>query len=246
MLACSPVSGRKDRLHARGAIRWCVPLVLGAALTVACADDDPVRPGTASAARIEIVSGDDQAGFPRRSLKDSLRVKVASAAGAPVAGATVLWETSDGTVEPERSLTNAAGIASAAWSPDDAAAAELTAHVLNRNLAVDFGADVDGFVVDCVPDAVANDQGDLRAIACGVSSVGEFTGLVTLSKGAGPAGVDASFTTSTLDLTQADGLVMTSVTLSIGLGVPSGVHPVELRAVSGADTASAKIVVTVL
>lgn len=230
---------------ARRALSGRVSLLLGAALVVACADDGPIGPGTPSAARIEIVSGDDQSGFPRRTLADSLRVKVTDPSGAPMPNVTVLWETEDGAASPERSTTNAAGIATTAWSPGDAAVAALRARVLNRDLGVGFAATVDGFVLDCAPDSVVNQPGDLRVVGCGVSGVGEFAGLVTLRRAAGFPDIQVGFASGTLDLTETDGPVATSVLLSIDPDIPRGAHPLELQAVRGADTATAKIVVTI-
>jgi hypothetical protein len=68
-----------------------------------------------AAITVEIVDGDDQEALIFTSLPEPLRVRV-HRAGAPVAGASVQWLASAGTLTPASAVTDAAGMASATWT----------------------------------------------------------------------------------------------------------------------------------
>jgi plastocyanin len=89
-----------------------------AMLLLACAASDRQAPDPAT---LELtkppgISGDEQVGIAGERLPDSLRVLV-TRDGEPVEGATVIWFTTEGTVEPAQVRTDADGMAAAAWTP---------------------------------------------------------------------------------------------------------------------------------
>jgi hypothetical protein len=70
--------------------------------------------------RLEIVSGNEQAGLRNAELADPLVVRAVDAAGRPVPGVFILWTPSDGGVAtPGLALTNEAGEASTRWRLSD-------------------------------------------------------------------------------------------------------------------------------
>ena len=216
-----------------------------ASLTIGCADDlPPIGPSAVSS--ISVLSGDDQTGFPRYRLPDSLRVKVSDADGDPVRGATVRWtvEQADGHVDPAMSVTDADGIAATSFTLGVTGMPSVVARVEGRPIETTFTAESHGFVIDCAPTAVTNDRGDVRAMGCAVGAVGNFSGVVALDFEAGD-GLEVSFANNTMDLTNVDGPLNTSVLLSVGMSAPTGVHAVELRAQSGDALASDTVLVTV-
>lgn len=225
-------------------MRPAVALAL-AGLTIGCADDLPPI-GPAVVTDISVLSGDDQTGFPRYALPDSLRVLVADADGDPVRGAMVRWtvQQSDGQVDPVTSVTNADGVASTSFTLGDGPMPSVVASVEGRSLATTFTAEAHGFVLDCAPAAVTNSRGDIRALGCSAVAVGEFAGVVALSFDAVP-GIEVGFASGTLNLGEADGPIGTSALMSIGLGVPTGVHAVVVRAQAGDELASDTVNVTV-
>ena len=216
-----------------------------ACLTIGCADDLPPI-GPAAVAGITVVSGDDQRGFPRRQLPDSLRVKVTDAAGGPVRGASVRWtvQQTDGRVDPVISVTGSDGIASTSFTSGETPMPSVVASVEGTSITATFTAEVHGFFLDCAPPAVTNARGDIRVLGCGASAVGDFAAEVVLGFTA-IEGVDVSFASGSLDLRETDGPVGTSALLSVGQSVPTGVHPVVLRAQSGDEVARDTVLVTV-
>lgn len=97
------------RGHAASVLPWMLVLL-------ACADDGTPRAGEA-ASRVEVVSGDQQSGPARYLLADSVEVRVLTAGGEPVTGVTVQWvaENRHAELTPRTSVTDAAGVARAAW-----------------------------------------------------------------------------------------------------------------------------------
>jgi hypothetical protein len=72
--------------------------------------------GAASAARIELVSGDNQTARIGRPVQDPLIVRVTDGFGNPVAGVTVEWTAQQGSVDPASSVTGEDGQASTTWT----------------------------------------------------------------------------------------------------------------------------------
>lgn len=90
-------------------------LGLGSVALLACAESPSRAP--APITEITILHGDQQLGTPGYRLGDSLAVRILDDDGLPVLGAVVHWGTADreGQVVPASGLTNADGIATAAW-----------------------------------------------------------------------------------------------------------------------------------
>ena len=72
--------------------------------------------GPAGAARIELVSGDNQTARVDRAVQDSLVVRVTDGFGNPVAGVTVDWTAQQGSLDPAASVTGADGLAFSSWT----------------------------------------------------------------------------------------------------------------------------------
>ena len=66
--------------------------------------------------RLELVSGDNQASAPTRTLTNPLVVRVVAADGLPAAGVVVTFSTAAGTLAPASATTDAAGLASTRWT----------------------------------------------------------------------------------------------------------------------------------
>ncbi len=81
----------------------------------ACAAEPPTAPATLTAPLKH--AGDQQSGTPGYVLAESLAVRVTDGNGEPVAGVGVTWETqpTHGSLTPGSPVTNADGIARAAW-----------------------------------------------------------------------------------------------------------------------------------
>jgi hypothetical protein len=102
--------------------RVLVGFLIAAAGSPACREAAAPAQGPAS---IAIVSGDGQEAVTRNgsqtfsgsgALPDSLRVRVANRAGAPVPGALVRWMTMAGSVSPTATTTDSEGMAATRWS----------------------------------------------------------------------------------------------------------------------------------
>jgi plastocyanin len=95
--------------------RW-----LGAAtgLLLACGASDREAPdlGELTIAKPAVNSGDAQVGVAGVRLPDSLRV-VVTLDEAPVEGVTVIWSTSEGSLNPSMVTTGADGMAATTWTP---------------------------------------------------------------------------------------------------------------------------------
>lgn len=222
-------------------------LLFLACITVACADDPPPVGPDNRATDITIEAGDDQQGFPRRQLADSLRVRVTDASGRPVVGARVVWEpdAQSGEAAPDTSITNTAGVAATAWILGDVAAPTLQARVVGRNLGVELSATATGFIFGCAPLTVTHSPGDLRALSCSASAVGGFNGLLALGFIPVPADIAIHFGSDSLDLRGTDGPVAVTAVLTIESNVPTGEYQLRTYAASGADTSSSIVAVTV-
>lgn len=72
---------------------------------------------TATPAALEVTGGSGQQGLLGRPLADSLTVRVRSASGVAVPGATVAWSATGGTLSSASTTTNAAGVARVQFSP---------------------------------------------------------------------------------------------------------------------------------
>jgi hypothetical protein len=116
--------------------RWTLGPSAGTFTVTASAAGVPPATFTATAApappaRVEKMAGDGQIGAPAGPLPDSLAVRVTSAGGRPVPGATVAWSVAagGGTLGAAASTTDAGGIAKAAWTLGGAGAGTVTAGV---------------------------------------------------------------------------------------------------------------------
>jgi len=92
-------------------------------------------------ARVERVSGDGQTATVGSALSAPLAVRVTDAAGNPVAGATVTWQSTGGggALTPGTSTTDATGLAQAAWTLGSTPGAN-TATATVSGISVSFGA----------------------------------------------------------------------------------------------------------
>lgn len=88
-----------------------------AALLAACESTEPTEPVDPAAGQLELVSGNGQQGLVNRPLADSLTVRVRTAAGQAVAGATVSWSTTGGVLSSTSTVTDADGRARVQWTP---------------------------------------------------------------------------------------------------------------------------------
>ncbi len=89
--------------------------IVVAALLAGCAAEPATAPALTTPPTAE--RGNNQAGTPGYLLADSLEIRVVDANGEPVRGVAVTWETqpTNGVVTPGSPITNADGIARAAW-----------------------------------------------------------------------------------------------------------------------------------
>lgn len=81
------------------------------------------------------VAGDGQAGLSSRPLADSLSVRVTTPAGAPAAGTTVNWTSSNGALSAATSVSDADGVAHVQWAAPSGAGT-ATASVTGAGPAV--------------------------------------------------------------------------------------------------------------
>jgi uncharacterized protein YjdB len=68
------------------------------------------------ATTVTLVSGDNQKAKNNQTLASPLVVLVTDAGGRPVSGVTVSWTTSNGSMSPTTSYTDAAGLAASSWT----------------------------------------------------------------------------------------------------------------------------------
>jgi plastocyanin len=87
------------------------PLVLGCGASDRQAPD----PTTLELTKPEGVSGDGQVGVAGEPLPDSLRVLV-TREGEPVEGVTVIWSTTEGSLNPTAARTGSDGLAATTWT----------------------------------------------------------------------------------------------------------------------------------
>lgn len=86
----------------------------GAALLLGCSESAGPGPGP-GAVVISIVAGDDQSGFAGTTLPVPLRVQV-SQDSLPVAGTTIDWSTTNGSLAIPSSVSDEQGVATAVWT----------------------------------------------------------------------------------------------------------------------------------
>ena len=122
-------------------MRW--PATLGAGLTLllgcGASDRQAPDPSTLEIAKPENDSGDRQVGVAGVRLPDSLRV-VVTRDEEPVAGVTVVWFTTEGTVSPATVITDADGLAATTWTPMPLFAEQFAAARLESGQTVGFTA----------------------------------------------------------------------------------------------------------
>jgi hypothetical protein len=92
--------------------RRVCPLVLLVGLVGACGGDGGTSP---SELTISAHAGRNQNGPASAPLPQALAALVRNASGDPVAGQTVSWTTTDGSVDPASSTTDESGVAATAW-----------------------------------------------------------------------------------------------------------------------------------
>ena len=112
-----------------------------------CSADDRAAPdpSTLVISKPAEGSGDEQVGIAGRPLSDSLRV-VVTREGSPVAGVTVLWATTEGSVSPTSVETDANGAAATSWTTQDLFAQQFA------SAQVDGGGTLIGFLARTTPD----------------------------------------------------------------------------------------------
>lgn len=91
------------------------------------------------AAKLKLLSGNQQAGPVGSALPEVLSVKVVDAGGLPVAGATVLWQVTagGGTVNPPAATSASTGIATATWTLGTTLGADSVIAILQGKYALD-------------------------------------------------------------------------------------------------------------
>jgi plastocyanin len=90
-------------------------LALAALLGCGASDRQAPDPATLDLGKPEGVSGDRQVGVAGQPLPDSLRVLV-TRDGAPVEGVTVVWFTTEGSLDPVEAPTGPDGLAATSWT----------------------------------------------------------------------------------------------------------------------------------
>jgi hypothetical protein len=115
-------------------------LLLGALGLVAsgCAGDG-TGPQPSPRITVSKISGDEQIGGINSTLLLPLRVVVDSA-GTKQAGVVVTWQTSGGVIDPPSGVTDAAGIATATWTLDGVAVANVATATVDGVNPVTFRA----------------------------------------------------------------------------------------------------------
>ncbi len=112
---------------------------MGLILGCGASDREAPQPSTLEIAKPADNSGDGQVGVAGVKLPDSLRV-VVTRAEEPVAGVTVTWFTTEGTVNPATVLTGPNGTAATTWTPLPLFAEQFAAARLEGGQAVGFTA----------------------------------------------------------------------------------------------------------
>jgi plastocyanin len=100
------------------ALKWPAGFGAGVGLLLACgaSDREAPDPATLEIAKPAGNSGDGQVGVAGVKLPDSLRV-VVTRDDAPVEGVTVIWFTTEGSVNPATVRTGPDGMAATTWTP---------------------------------------------------------------------------------------------------------------------------------
>lgn len=126
-------------------------LVVAGALLIACSGEDRAAPDptTLVLGKPEANSGDNQVGVAGVRLPDSLRV-VVTRDDEPVAGIPIVWFTTEGIVNPTRSVTDAEGMTATTWAPMDLFAEQFMAARIDLE-----GGATTGFVAIATPDPSA-------------------------------------------------------------------------------------------
>jgi Bacterial Ig-like domain (group 1) len=94
----------------------------------------------APASSVVISSGNAQAGPTLTALTNPLVVLVTDSTGNPVSGVTVNWVTSNGSVSPASSTTNASGLASTSWTLGSTGGAQSVTASVGALSPVSFSA----------------------------------------------------------------------------------------------------------
>lgn len=108
--------------------------------SLACNGDRSTGPATV---KLERVSGDEQRAAPGHVLPQLLAVKVLDGRGRPIAGETVEWEATNGTVTPISEVTDAHGIVTARWKLGETSGRDTAFARSARTPAVQFAASAD-------------------------------------------------------------------------------------------------------
>ena len=115
-----------------------------------------------STARLEIRGGDAQRAPVGTALAESLAVRLTLASGAPVQGAGITWlvTAGGGSVEPQQSTTDAAGIARARWALGTSAGPSAAAATVADLAGVHFTA----YASADIPATIAKVLGDQHGV----------------------------------------------------------------------------------
>lgn len=203
--------------------------------------------GQGVAARVELVSGDNQSATAGSPLPDSLVMRALDASGNPVAGVTVTWSVTgggsvsapgtvtraDGTSGILRVLGTTAGAQSTVASVDGAAGSPL---VFNATGTV---GSVGALVIQVAPASTARSgaafstQPQLQLVDANHNPVSQPGLAVTASIGSGPAG--ATLVGSATAATNASGL---AVFTNLGISGASGTYAVVFSAAGAAGVTS--------
>jgi plastocyanin len=117
------------------------PFAVAGAFLLACgaSDREAPDPATLVLAKPAAHSGDAQVGVAGSPLPDSLRVRV-TRDEEPVEGVTVVWFTTEGTVEPAAVRTGPDGMAATTWTTLDLFAEQFATAALEGGPVVGFTA----------------------------------------------------------------------------------------------------------
>jgi plastocyanin len=201
-----------------------------------CAWGDGAGPGSPSLTVAKApASGDGQTGTISTQLVNPLQVEVI-AAGAPVAGVTVIWQTADagGSVLPGSSVTDANGSATTMWTLGSTAGTQTaTASVADaQGSPVQFTASAVSGPVPLVS-MTATNSGDGQTGVAGDTLANPLRIIVTLN-GVAQNGVTVAWTAADAGASMAPG---SSLTNASGIATSSWI----LGGVTGTQRATASV-----
>ncbi len=117
---------------------WAVSAEGGASVEIEATALDPDE----AAASLEVRSGEDQWAVRGRAVPEPVSVRVTDETDRPVWGATVRFETDEGSgrADPETAATDSLGLATAVWTLGSGLGAQRLVATAGNRLAVAFGA----------------------------------------------------------------------------------------------------------